>query len=123
MVTLRCIHTLLLLSSVLSHAGEPGEQAPNPIRVVFENVTFVNLGPVPTNTRIVTWRDGLTAWAAVVAAGGYSTPPTRRGKIIRAGTDIPFDLKRMNDWREQTTRLALPSPNPALQPGDIVYLY
>jgi hypothetical protein len=97
---------------MISLAADPPKEPP-PVRVVFDRVTFHQPGAKPTNTKLVPWRDGLTALHAIIAAGGISTPPTRKAKIIRKGTEIPLDLQQL--IRGDT--------DVALQPGDTLFLY
>ena len=104
---------IVFITPLLSRAADTTPKPQAPIRVVFDRVTLHRAGVKPSNTRVIPWRDGLTAIGAILSAGGYSTPPTRKAKIIRNGTEIPLNLKDL-------TRGASDVP---LQPGDTLFLY
>jgi hypothetical protein len=103
---------IAITAPLISLAADPAKETP-PVRVVFDRVTFYEPGAKPTNMKTVPWRDGLTALRAIIAAGGISTPPTRKAKIIRRGSEIPLDLQQL--IRGDT--------DVALQPGDTLFLY
>ncbi len=57
------------------------------------------------------FRDGITLWQAIVAAGDVTDFAGRRVQLIRGGITETYDIRRIKSGREK---------DPLLMPGDIV---
>lgn len=84
------------------------------VKVVFEYARSFEPDGKHRITKVVAWRDGMTAAGAIMAAGGYQSPYIRKGKVIRGSAEIPLDLKRMVMTGEGDVRI---------QAEDAVLLY
>jgi hypothetical protein len=83
------------------------------VRIIYDRTVFVNADGTRTNSCEVPWVSGLAASRAIVAAGGFSTPPTRHAKIVRGDKVIPLDVQVFGGG----------GYDPILKPSDVIVLY